>query len=75
MFCIKCLRCVYHSTTSSESEEPTLNILMWTLQEIAVSFSESGARGYNSGPAFVSEEICRTFHSASEKFLHLVWIP
>ncbi|XP_074358537.1 vacuolar protein sorting-associated protein 51 homolog [Apium graveolens] len=40
-------------------------------EEIAVSFSESGARGYNSGPAFVSEEICRTFNSGSEKFLHL----
>nr|XP_017233838.1 PREDICTED: vacuolar protein sorting-associated protein 51 homolog [Daucus carota subsp. sativus] len=40
-------------------------------EEMAVSFSESGARGYNSGPVFVSEEICHTFHSASEKFLHL----
>lgn len=40
-------------------------------EEIAASFSGAGSRGYGSGPAFVPAEICRTFHSSSEKFLHL----
>lgn len=41
-------------------------------QEIATSFSGGGARGYEYGPAFVPGEICRIFHSAGEKFLHIV---
>ncbi|KAJ4954893.1 hypothetical protein NE237_011676 [Protea cynaroides] len=40
-------------------------------EEIAASFSGGGVRGYEHGPAFVPGEICRTFRSAGEKFLHL----
>ncbi|XP_074316026.1 vacuolar protein sorting-associated protein 51 homolog [Silene latifolia] len=40
-------------------------------EEIATSFSDGGARGSDSGPAFVPAEICRIFRSAGEKFLHL----
>lgn len=40
-------------------------------EEIAASFSGGSIRGYEHGPAFVPGEICRTFRSASEKFLHL----
>ncbi|KAM7521415.1 hypothetical protein LguiA_011317 [Lonicera macranthoides] len=40
-------------------------------EEIAASFSGGGVRGYEHGPAFVPAEICRTFRSAGEKFLHL----
>ncbi|VVA39980.1 PREDICTED: vacuolar [Prunus dulcis] len=40
-------------------------------EEIAASFSGGGARGYEYGPAFVPGEICRIFHSAGEKFLHI----
>lgn len=43
-------------------------------QEIAASFSGGGIRGPEYGPAFVPGEICRIFHSASEKFLNLVRI-
>ncbi|KAF2325085.1 hypothetical protein GH714_022682 [Hevea brasiliensis] len=39
-------------------------------EEIATSFSGSGVRGYENGPAFVPGEICRIFRSAGEKFLH-----
>ncbi|OAY48754.1 vacuolar protein sorting-associated protein 51 homolog isoform X2 [Manihot esculenta] len=39
-------------------------------EEIATSFSGSGVRGYESGPAFVPGEICRIFRSAGEEFLH-----
>lgn len=41
-------------------------------QEVAASFSGGGVRVYELGPAFVPGEICRIFHSAGEKFLHLV---
>lgn len=40
-------------------------------EEIASSFSGGGARGYEYGPAFIPAEICRTFRTAGEKFLHL----
>lgn len=40
-------------------------------EEIATSFSGGGARGYESGPAFVPGEICRLFRSAGEKLLRL----
>ncbi|XP_052187508.1 vacuolar protein sorting-associated protein 51 homolog [Diospyros lotus] len=40
-------------------------------EEIATSFSGSGVRGYEYGPAFVPAEICRIYRSAGEKFLHL----
>ncbi|KAF3436540.1 hypothetical protein FNV43_RR23632 [Rhamnella rubrinervis] len=40
-------------------------------EEVAASFSGGGVRDYERGPAFVPGEICRIFHSASEKFLHL----
>ncbi|KAJ7977655.1 vacuolar protein sorting-associated protein 51-like [Quillaja saponaria] len=40
-------------------------------EEIAASFSGGGVRGYEYGPAFVPGEICRTFRSAGESFLHL----
>ncbi|XP_019192159.1 PREDICTED: vacuolar protein sorting-associated protein 51 homolog isoform X3 [Ipomoea nil] len=39
-------------------------------EEIA-AFSGGGARGYDYGPAYVPAEICRTFHSAGETFLHM----
>ncbi|XP_021904435.1 vacuolar protein sorting-associated protein 51 homolog [Carica papaya] len=39
-------------------------------EEIATSFSGGGVRGYENGPAFVPGEICRSFRSAGEKFLH-----
>lgn len=40
-------------------------------EEIAASFSGGGVRGSENGPAFVPAEICRTFRSAGETFLHL----
>ncbi|XP_031109419.1 vacuolar protein sorting-associated protein 51 homolog isoform X2 [Ipomoea triloba] len=39
-------------------------------EEIA-AFSGGAARGYDYGPAYVPAEICRTFHSAGETFLHM----
>ncbi|KAL3531532.1 hypothetical protein ACH5RR_010854 [Cinchona calisaya] len=40
-------------------------------EQIASCFSGGGARGYEYGPAFIPAEICRTFRSAGEEFLHL----
>ncbi|KAM0948467.1 putative vacuolar protein sorting-associated protein [Dioscorea sansibarensis] len=40
------------------------------MEEIAVSFSGGGLRGYENGPAFVPGEICRLFRASGEKLLH-----
>ncbi|KAK4418055.1 Vacuolar protein sorting-associated protein 51 [Sesamum alatum] len=40
-------------------------------EEIASSFSGGGVRGSEYGPAFVPADICRTFRSSGEMFLHL----